>query len=583
MESLRWLWQQIHPSRAKFIMAMILCAVATPLSLIAAFLTPTIIEDLIPNKDLRGLIIVLLILTGIVFIKTCMRYLFVNMFEKVSQRFLFDVRGRMYDKIQRMDFEFFDKNRTGDLMARMTGDIESIRDFLARVVFLVIEQSLTFIIAVVMLFVLNAKLAAIMVVMCPVIAVLAVKLSSTIRPAFQEVREQFSKLNTVVQENISGNRVVKAFAKESYEMEKFEVENDAYRDLNLKASDVWANFLPKIELINSLIFVAMIIVGGWFVIDGQMTIGVLAGFNAYLWAISGPMSMVGPLALDIQRFFTNTDKVVYLSNVESDINIDEDRKVKREISGKVEFENVSFGYRDNSILKNISFAVKPGETIGIIGPTGSGKSTLVNLIPRFYDVSSGKIKIDGVDVKQIELQHLRKHISMSMQDIFLFSDTIEGNIVYGSPEAPFEDAVESAKLAAADEFIVKCSDGYDTIIGERGVGLSGGQKQRISLARAIIVDPTILILDDTTSSVDIETEKRIHNDLKDLYNEKTTFIIAHRISSIMNADKILVLADGEIIENGTHNELLEKKGNYYNIFMNQHGDSYTEVEEEEVL
>jgi ATP-binding cassette, subfamily B, multidrug efflux pump len=303
-----------------------------------------------------------------------------------------------------------------------------------------------------------------------------------------------------------------------------------------------------------------------------MSVGQLVTFNGFVWALNNPMRMAGWLINDVQRFATSGEKVISLLETETSISNSDKAVTKERLLGMVEFRNVSFSYGDEKVLENISLKAKPGQTIAVIGPTGAGKSTLVSLISRFYDCTSGEILIDGVNIRDIELQTLRRNVSVAMQDIFLFSDTIEGNVSYGVPQAPMEEVEWAAGVADAHEFILRFTEGYDTIVGERGVGLSGGQKQRIALARALIKNPSVLILDDTTSSVDIETEHEIHKTLRSFYNDKTTFIIAHRISSVKNADMILVLEDGKIVEQGRHQELLDKKGYYYSVYVNQVGD-----------
>jgi ATP-binding cassette subfamily B protein len=397
-------------------------------------------------------------------------------------------------------------------------------------------------------------------------------MSVKVKPAFTAIREQFSRLNSVVQENISGNRVVKAFAKEEYEIYKFSRENAGFKDKNTEAAKIWEKYLPVLDSLAGALSIVMIFAGGIMVIRDNITLGELVTFNSLIWALNNPMRMVGWLINDTQRFAASAEKIMAILNKEPKIKSSEQALGGKKLEGWVEFRDVSFGYGNARVLKNISFKACPGQTVAIIGPTGSGKSTLVSLISRFYDCTKGKLLIDGRDIKDYGLRQLRESIAVAMQDIFLFSDTIEGNIAYGVPEVSLEKVEWAADMAGAHEFITDFKEGYDTIIGERGVGLSGGQKQRIALARALIKDPSIIILDDTTSSVDIETEHKIHHMLREFYKDKTAFIIAHRISSVKNADLILVLDSGSIVERGTHNELLALKGHYYSVFMNQYGD-----------
>lgn len=570
--SFKWIWGYIRPYRFRVLSGLILALVSSALAMVNPYMTGIIVDDVIKPGRIDLLQTLIVIMVGVTVIKALIRYTFQLTFESVSQSVFKKIREDIYLKIQKLDFNFFDKTRTGDIMAKMTGDMDAIRHFIAWVIYMVFENAMIFIFAVIMLFIIDFKLALFMLAVTPATGYFALRLAKFVKPAFLNIRNQFSRLNTVVQENISGNRVVKAFAKEDDETGKFEKENSAYRDISLEAAKVWARYLPVIDSLAGALSVVMILAGGVMVINKAITIGQLVTFNSFIWALNNPMRMVGWLINDIQRFSASAEKVMELLDNESAIKNGEDNLKKDNISGSVEFRNVGFSYGDERVLRDISFIAKPGQTIAIIGPTGSGKSTVSNLISRFYDCTEGSILIDGTDIKEMDLKSLRERISSAMQDIFLFSDTIEGNIAYGVPHASVEQVKHAAAMAGADEFISGFPDGYDTIVGERGVGLSGGQKQRIALARAILKDPSILILDDTTSSVDMETEYQIHSALHSYYSGKTTFIIAHRISSVKNADKILVLDAGRIIEEGTHEVLLSKKGYYHSVFLNQYGD-----------
>ncbi|KAI4453969.1 atp-binding cassette sub-family b [Holotrichia oblita] len=428
-------------------------------------------------------------------------------------------------------------------------------------------------------------MAVLFLAFAPVIGACAFLQSKEIKPRFSLIREQFSRLNTVCQENISGNRVVKAFTQEDFEINKFTTENQAFWQRNVDSSHVWAKYLPILEICAGLLGFILLLAGGILVILGKMELWQMITINGYLWAINNPMRMLGWLMNDTQRFVASLEKVFDLMRQKIYIKNPEDAVNPGKIKGGVEFKSVWFNYDRNNLgepaLKNISFKIEPGKTLGIVGATGSGKTTLINLIGRYYDVTSGEILVDGINVKKYELFGLRRNVAIASQDVFLFSDTVEGNIVYGVPDAPMETVFRVATIADADGFIKEMEDGYDTIIGERGVGLSGGQKQRLSLARAVAVNPSILILDDTTSAVDMETEHSIQAALKETKQNNpgmSIFIIAHRISSVKSADLILVLDKGEIIERGTHDELVGLEGYYYNLFMNQYGDYKKEAE-----
>lgn len=571
MENIKWIWGFIKKYKFRMGISLVLTLIASALSMVAPYISGIIVDKVINQGHSEMLIKLCAIILVATVSKAFIRFTYQINFEKVSQGAFMKIREDMYNKLQTLDFKFFDTNRTGDIMAKMTGDMETVRHLIAWVIYMLFENAAIFIFAIILLFTISWTFTLVLLLVVPFLAWAAIKLASDVRPTFAAARAQFSKLNSVVQENISGNRVIKAFATERIEINKFDKENDAYRQKNMDSANVWAKYLPIIDALAGTLSLTIIIIGGFLVIKDQITIGQLVTFNAIIWAIGNPMKMSGWLINDIQRFNASADKIRELFNTESAIN-NAEKPAEQDINGVVEFRNVCFGYDNGEVLKDISLKAQPGQTVAIIGPTGSGKSTLVNLICRFYDCHEGEIMVDDVNVKDIDLRTLRAKISVAMQDVFLFSDTIEGNIAYGVPDAPYESVKWAAGIADADKFISMLPEGYDTVVGERGVGLSGGQRQRIALARAILKNPSILILDDTTSSVDMETEFEIHKTLKSFYNNKTTFIIAHRISSVKNADQILVLNNGKIIEQGTHEKLIDLKGYYYNVYLSQFGD-----------
>ena len=569
----KWVLGYIKRYRWIMILGLFLVVCTSAMNMVAPYVSGTIVDEVIYNKNTELLIPLIITIIAVTFFRSVLRYCFQMCFEYVSQNSILKIREDIYNNLQKMDFSFYDNTRTGDIMARMTGDIDAVRHFIAWVIFMIFENSLIFIFGVSVMFSINAPFTLLLLVFTPPVAYFARKLSIEVKPAFSGIRIQFSKLNTVVQENISGNRVVKAFAKEDYEIKKFDKENRRFKDKNLRAAGVWGKYLPILESFSGSFNILLILVGGIWVISGKLTMGQLVTFNSLIFAINNPLRMAGWIINDAQRFAASGEKLIELWKAETKIdNVIND--IKRENnSGVIEFNNVSFSYNgEEPVLKNINLKVNPGETIGIIGPTGSGKSTLINLLCRFYDCTEGSITMDGVNLKDIELNSLRKSISVTMQDVFLFSDTIEGNIAYGVTDISFEQVVKASKIAGAHDFITKFQEGYDTIIGERGVGLSGGQRQRIALARALAKNPSVLILDDTTSAVDMETEHAIQKSLNTVANDKTTIIIAHRISSVKDADKIIVLEEGNIIEEGNHQQLMDKEGYYYKVYMNQYGN-----------
>ncbi|NMA83965.1 MAG: ABC transporter ATP-binding protein [Epulopiscium sp.] len=572
MKPFEWIGKYIKPYRWRMFFALILVVIVSGLNMVKPYLSGKIVDDVIRDGQIHLLMNILYWLVGVTIVKSILDYAYKLMFESVSQNAIFEIRKELYTKLQKQDFTFFDTTRTGDIMARLTGDTDAIRHFIAGVILSIFSNSMLFIFALIMMFSINVPLTLIMLALTPIIGFFAYSLSQAGKPVFMKIREQFSKLNSVVQENISGNRVVKAFTKESYEIEKFTRENDGFRQASLEASRVWEKFVPILDSLAMMMSVVLILIGGTLVINKVISLGDLVMFNGYLWALNNPMRSVGWLINDVQRFLASAEKIISMLQREPRIKNKPDCIIGHQIQGDIEFKNVSFKYEREWVLRDIDFTVKAGQKVGIIGGTGAGKTSIMNLVARFYECTKGTILIDGIDIKDLEIRTLRDQIGMAMQDVFLFSDTIEGNIAYGSPDATMEEVLWAARTAGVQEFIDKFPEGYDTIVGERGVGLSGGQRQRIALARALLKQTPIILLDDTTSSVDMETEHRIHEALRSISQEQTTFIIAHRISSIKDADLILVLEHGEIIERGTHEELIRQKGEYYQTFLHQYGD-----------
>ena len=572
MGYIRWFLSFLKKYRVRMIVGLILVFITALLVLINPQISGMIVDEVIEGQHYEKLGILLLIMIGVTLVRSLLRFTFLMCFESSSQGLVYDMREEAYRKLMKEDFNFFNKNRTGDLMSRQTGDMDAVRHMVSHVIYFSFENILVFLMALVMIFSVNVKMALCMLIVLPYTLAVTLSQRRHIKPAFDRVRDCFSSLNAFAQETIAGNRVVKAFAKEDYELEKFDRENDGYRDAQLNAASIWMKYIPMFEILSQCLTIILMIMGGFMVIDGEMTIGNMVTVNGYLWMLNSPLRQAGWIINDLQRFLTAIEKIYKVYTTEPDIKQPEHVVEKRKLKGSVTFDHVNYYTNDDTVLKDISFHVEPGQTVGIIGATGSGKSSLINLICRFYDVNQGRVLVDDIDVRNLNLQTLRGNIGIAMQDVFLFSDTIEGNIAYGNPDCTFEQVQAAAKIANADEFIREMPEGYDTIIGERGVGLSGGQKQRISLARAILKDPSIIILDDTTSAIDMETESMIQNELKKISDERTVFIIAHRISSIIHADQILVLDNGRLVERGTHEQLLAKKGYYSTVFHHQYGE-----------
>ena len=571
MKTFQWIWQYLKKYKWTYTLALVLVVVVTIVSMINPLIIGEIVDVVVTEGQTKVVVPMALALIGFTTLKCTMMYVYQTLFEHASQNVIFDIRTELYDKLMRLDFDYYNNTRTGDIMARMTGDTDAIRHFVAWVVYNALLNVGTFIVAIICMAFINVTLTVCLLLLCPFIAVYTVQMRRSISPVFAQVRDAYADLNTVVQENISGNRVVKAFSSEQQEIEKFTIQNEHYKEINLKVTEITGKFLPKLEFLANSLNVIMLLGGGILVINDAMSVGDLVAVSGLLWALNNPMRSAGMLINDTERFLVSSERIQIMLATEPKIKSNEKSSVMKRIRGAIEFDHVSFKYEDVDALRDISFKVEAGQTVGIIGQTGAGKSSLVNLICRFYEATTGKVRVDDVDVRRYNLQNLRDSIAIAMQDIFLFSDTVEANIAYGFSQSTTEKVRQIATVAQADGFIRNMPEGYKTIVGERGVGLSGGQRQRIALARALLKDPAILILDDTTSAVDLETEKKIQEELSREGKKRTTFIIAHRISSVKEADLILVMDKGRIIERGTHEELVAKGGQYNEVYQNQNG------------
>ena len=488
-----------------------------------------------------------------------------------------DIKNDLFTHIQKLEFKYFDEMNTGELMSRIGEDAENIWQTIGYGLRLFVENIIYFVISTIILFYLNWKLAlACFIVMIP-IGFIAVQLEKKFGKCYGEISDKTAEINTTAQEDIAGIRLVKAFSREKYEISKFLKLNKSYYDLNMDQAKVIGDYFPKIEFLTNISLVLMIVLGGYLVMNGEMSIGVLVAFSGYIWNLIWPMRMLGELTDLISRNLASAKKIFAIIEREPEIKSGALEDVN--IKGDIKFENVSFSYNDELVLKNINLDIKAGSTIAIMGTTGSGKSTLLNLIGRYYDVKEGCIKVDNIDVKNYDLEVLRSSMAIVPQDTFLFSDSILNNIKFSNENADIEEVKKYSKLACSLDFIETLDEGFNTEIGERGIGLSGGQKQRISISRALIRNSSILILDDSTSALDMETEQELLKNLSMMEKQSTTFIVAHRISAVKNSDLIVYLENGEIKEKGTHEELLELRGAYYDIYCEQFKD-FNLLEEE---
>jgi ATP-binding cassette subfamily B protein len=491
--------------------------------------------------------------------------------EKASQNVAFDVRNALFDKIQSLSFSYHDRAQTGQLMTRLTSDVEMVRQFTGMGLFQFINALIMLLGSAVFLVLMNWRLALIALATIPLLLLLIGRFMMTVRPLFEQVQARLGALNTVLQENLAGVRVVKAFAREPFEASRFQTANQAYLETNLQTVRAFAGNFPLIFLIFNLGTLAIVWVGGNMVISVTLSLGELTAFMTYLNFMIFPMMMIGMLSAMIARATASARRIFEILDAQSEVLDRPGAVLLPPIQGRVAFEDVSFRYvgGERDTLSHVNFGAEPGQTVAVLGATGSGKSTIINLIPRFYDVTDGRVTVDGYDVREVTLDSLRSQVGIVLQETTLFSGTIRDNIAYGRLDASDQEVIEAAKAAQAHDFIVDMPDGYQTRVGQRGVGLSGGQRQRIAIARALLIDPHILILDDSTSSVDAETEYQIQQALDRLMVGRTSFVIAQRISTVRNADLILVLDQGRLAAVGTHERLLAESPIYAEIVYSQ--------------
>lgn len=572
LHQIKWLWDNIDANlHRRHILALVICVITCGLTLVNPALTQKLVDDVIVAQNPEPLLKLLAIMLAVQGVRLGLRYYMIITMERDAQNLVYNLRCKLFTRLQYNDMAFFDRNRAGDLMTRLSADLDWCRHFTSYIDYRIIDSVCMFLFTTIYLFCVSWKLTLLLVIVTPMLMLITKLYSSHVRPRFIAMRDRLSEMNTAAQENIAGNRVVKAFAREEYEKEQFDRRNEAFMESNLSINKLWLSFFPFIELLANAMMLITVFVGGLFIISGEITPGQLAVFTSLSWALSNPMRELGNLLNDLQRFSTSAQKVMEVYYAAPHIVDSPDAVDHGRMEGRIEFKHVSYRLDGKTIIDDVSFTVEPGQTVAVMGPTGSGKTTLINLLERFYDVSDGEILVDGANVRDWKLQQLRGGIGTATQDVFLFSDSVDGNIAFGNQNLSEDEVKDFARRAAAGDFIEKLADGYETIIGERGVGLSGGQRQRIALARALAVKPSILVMDDTTSAVDSETEQYMQQQLRQLSFPCTKFIIAQRVSSMRDADLILVLKDGRVAERGTHEELVRSHGYYYQTYALQNG------------
>lgn len=574
MDTFKKLKQFYWPYKKFFFISIIFLVFVTGITVVYPIILQRTIDDVILQREF-GLVpylafgfIFIMVIKGVT---TFIHQYNGDMFGITS---VYRLRNELYEKLQYLPFRYYDNAKTGDLMSRLTADVEAFRFFLSFGISELIRFALLVTLSFGVMFYYSPSLTFVTLSTLPFLAVSVYKFDKAVHPAFRGIRKSFGKLNTNVQENISGINTVKSLSREDFQIEKFNSSNGDYKDKYLLTSDVWAKYFPLMEFLGNVSVVLLLSYGGFLVMDNSLSPGELVAFYSLLWYIIWPIMNLGFTINQFSQSKASGERLLEILEAKEDIVDKEDAVKVDRMKGEVEFKNVTLKYTENDeeALEGISFKAEPGKVIGLIGGTGSGKTSITSLMTRFYEPSEGEVLVDGRPVQDYAIKSLRKNIGFVLQESFLFSSTIKTNISYGRPEATMEEIIDAAKRAQAHDFIAELEDGYDTKLGERGLGLSGGQKQRIAIARAICTDPSILILDDATSAVDMETEFKIQQGFNEVMAGRTTFIIAHRISSLKHADEILVLENGKIVERGVHDFLLKNKGPYQRIYDIQYKD-----------
>jgi len=547
-------------------------------SVLADLTIPTLIQRIIDQgivpKDLTMILTTAALMIGVAFFEAAVSIGNTFLAVRVAQSFAADVRSAVFHKIQKFSFGNLDRFQTGQLIVRLTSDVNAVQMMVMMGLRMFIRAPIMVAGSITLMFILNAELAKIVLMLLPITLVLAGIFVVKAQPLFLEVQRRLDKLNMVLQENLAGVRVVKAFVRMDREAERFDKANTDLTNQSMKVLTIFAVLFPSMQIIVNVSILGVVWYGGMQVVAGSFTVGEILAFTNYLLTSIMPLLFLAMMASQLSAANASAKRIYEVLDSEPQVQDRPDAKQMPEVRGRVVFDGVCFSYGEDCgepVLQEINLVAEPGQTVAVLGATGSGKSTLIDLIPRFYDVTKGKLTIDGVDVRDVTLESLRANIGIALQEAILFSGTIRDNIKYGKPDASEEEVVAAAKAAEAHDFIMSFPKGYDSDVGERGVGLSGGQKQRISIARALLIQPKILILDDSTSSVDVETEAKIQEALDKIMEDRTSFIIAQRISTVLRADKIVVLDKGKITSEGTHEELMKSSPIYREIYDSQLG------------
>lgn len=573
MDTFKRLKQYYWPYKKYFFISLLFLFFITGITVVYPIVLQLTIDEVILKDKFSLIPYISIAFFFLMFIKALSAFFHQYLGDLFGITVVYDLRDALYKKLQVLSFRYYDNAKTGDLMSRLTADVEGFRFFLSVGFAELIRIVLLILFSLTVMLYYSIPLGLVTMGAMPFLVVVVLRFDKRVHPAFRKIRKSLGRLNTRVQENIGGMHTIKSLSREEFEIDRFSDSNDDYRQNYLKTASIWSKYFPIMEFIGDFSAVALLAYGGFLVIDGSLGLGELVAFFSLVWYIMGPLMNLGFVINQFSQAKASGERLIEILDAEEDI-IEKKDAIDVPIKGQVSFRNVTLTYtkNDDHALKNVTFEAEVGKTIGLIGATGSGKTSITQLITRFYEPESGEILIDNNPVEDYKLKTLRKYIGFVLQESFLFSTSIRENIAYGAPDIAEEQIIDAAKRAQAHDFIMEMPRGYDTLLGERGMGLSGGQKQRIAIARAICINPSVLILDDATSAVDMDTEFKIQQALNEVMQGRTSFIIAHRISSLKHADEILVLNEGEIVERGTHDMLLHNNGPYQRIFDIQYQD-----------
>ena len=573
METFKKLKRFYWPYKKYFFWSLFFLIFVTAITVVYPIILQITIDEVVRQSRYELIPVIGISFLGLMIVKGVSIFFFQYLGDLFGMTSVYKLREALYDKLQRLAFKYYDNAKTGDIMSRLTADVEGFRFFLSVGFAELIRVVLLILISLGIMFYYSVPLALVTMAAIPFLAIVVFKFDKRVHPAFREIRKSFGRLNTRVQENISGMNTVKSLSREDFEIGRFSTNNDNYRQNYLKTSSLWAKYFPFMEFIGNVCVVALLAYGGYLVMQGSLMLGELVAFFSLVWYILGPLMNLGFIVNQFSQAKASGERLIEILDANEDI-VEKENAVVEPLKGHVTFHDVTLNYieGDDAALSHISFDAPPGKVIGLIGATGSGKTSITQLITRFYEPQHGEVLVDGRPVADYKLKNLRKHIGFVLQEPFLFSTSIRENIAYGNPDVTGEQIIDAAKRAQAHDFIMEMPGGYETMLGERGMGLSGGQKQRIAIARAICINPSILVLDDATSAVDMETEFKIQQALREIMKGRTTFIIAHRISSLKYADEIIVLEDGKVVERGTHEFLVKNHGPYERIYNIQYQD-----------